>query len=206
MIYRIPENWDYNESLELLYLFYQKADELLSETSPNTYSLPLHNSMTLLSEAEEIFNLLNEYEMVAEYYGKYIPPILEELLEQLEDDYILKRILDSRLFSIRTGLIEAQKNPTHLKEWLNVFKQACTASKYRKAYSAEISHLVKDTKDKNKLLYSTTCYFISLIHLGYSREYIQKNSFPTKIKRLITLIKLMSILIYLVATAKSTLF
>ena len=51
MIYRIPENWDYNESLELLYLFYQKADELLSETSPNTYSLPLHNSMTLLSEA-----------------------------------------------------------------------------------------------------------------------------------------------------------
>lgn len=187
MIYRIPENWDYNESLELLYLFYQKADELLSETSPNTYSLPLHNSMTLLSEAEEIFNLLNEYEMVAEYYGKYIPPILEELLEQLEDDYILKRILDSRLFSIRTGLIEAQKNPTHLKEWLNVFKQACTASKYRKAYSAEISHLVKDTKDKNKLLYSTTCYFISLIHLGYSREYIYtstKKFFSNKDKKI----------------------
>lgn len=55
MIYRIPENWIYNESLEMLYLFYQKADELLSETSPDTYSLPLHNSMTLLIEAEEIF-------------------------------------------------------------------------------------------------------------------------------------------------------
>lgn len=78
MIYRIPENWIYNESLEMLYLFYQKADELLSETSPDTYSLPLH--------------------------------------------------------------------------------------------------LVKDTKDKNKLLYSTTCYFTCLIHLGYSREYVYKLS------------------------------
>jgi len=172
MIYQIPENWDYNESLEMLYLFYQKADELLSENSPDTYSLPLHNSMTLLSEAEEIFDLLNEYGMLAEYYGKYIPPILEELLSKIESDYILKKMLGARLFSIRTGLTEAQKTSSHLKGWINLFKQACTSSQYRKAYSAEISHLVKNTKDKNKLLYSTTCYFTSLIRMGYSREYI----------------------------------
>ena len=116
MIYRIPENWDYNESLELLYLFYQKADELLSETSPNTYSLPLHNSMTLLSEAEEIFNLLNEYEMVAEYYGKYIPPILEELLEQLEDDYILKK-------NFRLSLIQHSDGPNRGPEEPYTFKR-----------------------------------------------------------------------------------
>ena len=109
MIYRIPENWDYNESMEMLYLFYQKADELLSETSPDTYSLPLHNSITLLKEVEEIFDLLNEYGILTEYYSKYIPPILEELLEQTEGDYILKKILGSRLFSIRTGLEEAKK-------------------------------------------------------------------------------------------------
>lgn len=187
MIYRIPENWDYNESLEMLYLFYQKADELLSETSPDTYSLPLHNSMTLLNEVEEIFDLLNEYGMLTEYYGKYIPPILEELLEQTENDYILKKILGPRLFNIRTGLTEAQKNHTHLKGWINVFKQACTPSKYRKAYSAEISHLVKNTKDKNNLLYSTTCYFTSLIRMGYSREYVYtmtKKFFFNKDKRI----------------------
>ena len=68
MIYHVPESWDYNESLEMLYLFYQKTDELLSEASPDTYSLPLHNSMTLLEEVEEIFDLLNGYGMLTEYY------------------------------------------------------------------------------------------------------------------------------------------
>ena len=172
MIYHIPENWDYSESLEMLYLFYQKADELLSETSPDTYSLPLHNTITLLSEAKEIFDLLNEYGMLTEYYERYVPPIIDELLAQIEDDYILKRILGPRLFSIRTGLAEAQKNHTHLKRWIDVFTQACTNAKYRKAYSSEISHLVKETKDKNKLLYSATCYFTCLVRMGYSREYL----------------------------------
>lgn len=172
MIYHIPENWDYNESMEMLYLFYQKADELLSETSPDTYSLPLHNSMTLLKEVEETFDLLNEYGMLTEYYSKYIPPILEELLEQTEKDYILKKILGSRLFSIRTGLEEAQKSHIHLKGWISAFKQACTFHQYRKAYANEIIHLVKETKDKNKLLHSTACYFTCLVRMGYSREYV----------------------------------
>lgn len=172
MIYHVPENWDYNESLEMLYLFYQKADELLSEVSPDTYSVPLHNSITLLEEVEETFDLLNEYGMLAEYYGKYIPPILEELLAQIESDYILKKILGSRLFSIRTGLEEAKKSHIHLKDWINAFNQACSFQKYRKAYVNEIVHLVKETKDKCKLLNCTARYFTCLIHTGYSREYM----------------------------------
>lgn len=172
MIYDVPENWDYNESLEMLYLFYQKAEELLSEASPDTYSLPLHNSMTLLKEAEEIFDLLNRYGMLAEYYSKYVPPILEELLSQMASDYVLKRILGSRLLSIRAGLEEAQRSYIHLKGWINTFKQACTFQKYRKAYEEEITHLVEETTDKSKLLHSATCYFTCLIRAGYSREYV----------------------------------
>ena len=187
MIYCIPDSWEYNESLEMLYLFYQKADELLSETSPDTYSLPLHNSMTLLKEAEDIFDLLNGYGLLEKYYNKYIPPILEELLSQIEHDYVLKKILGSRLFSIRTGLVEAKKNHTCLKGWVNTFKQACTLPKYRKAYVSEIIHLIKETRDKNKLLYSTTCYFTCLISMGYSREYVYmmtKKFFSNKGKRI----------------------
>ncbi len=104
--------------------------------------------------------MLNEYGMLTEYYSKYIPPILEELLDQMESDYLLKKILGSRLFSIRTGLAEAQKSHVHLKGWINTFNQACTFSQYRKAYANEIIHLVKETKDKNKLLYSTERYFL----------------------------------------------
>ena len=172
MIYSMPDNWDYNESMEMLYLFYQKADELLSEASPDTYSLPLHNSVTLVEEVEEIFDLLNKHGILTEYYAKYIPPILEELLDQIEKDYIIKKILGSRQFSIRSGFIEAEKSHAHLKGWINTFKQACTLSKYCKACVNEIIRLVTDTKDKTKLLHSTTCYFTCLVHMGYSREYL----------------------------------
>ena len=60
MLCNIPENWVYEESLEMLYLFYQRTDELLSASTSDTYSLPLHNSWTLVDEIVEVFNLLNE--------------------------------------------------------------------------------------------------------------------------------------------------
>lgn len=172
MIYTIPENWKYDESLEMLYLFYQKVDELLSAATPDTYSLPLHNSITLVEEMEEVFDLLNQYNMIDEYYNKYIPPIIEEFLEQSEDDYILKKILGQRLFSIRTGFTEATRDHIHIKGWINTFKQACMPSKYRNAYKKEIIHLVNETKEKEKLLYSTVSYFSLLVRMGYSREYL----------------------------------
>ena len=59
MINSIPDTWEYNEILEMLFLFYQISDELLSETTPDTFSLPLHNSMTLVGEIGEIYNRLN---------------------------------------------------------------------------------------------------------------------------------------------------
>ena len=172
MIYTVPSNWKYDESIEMLYLFYQKTDELLSQVSPITYSLPLHNVMTLVKEMDQVFDLLNEYGMISEYYSKYIVPILEEFLSQTEEDYVLKKILGNRLFNIRTGFTESLRDHTHLKEWINVLKQACTLTKYREAYREEISHLIMHTHDKNKLLLATERYFTCLVDMGYSREYL----------------------------------
>lgn len=172
MINNIPENWVYNSSMEMLYLFYQKTDELLSESTSDTYALPLHNSLTLIKEINEVFTLLNEYGMIEKYYIKYIPPIIEEFLKQTEDDYILKRILGERLSSIRTGFTEALTNYIHLEGWGDIFRQTCTLSKYLKAYENEIIHLITETSDKTKLLYCIQNYFVCLVRIGYSREYL----------------------------------
>ena len=110
--------------------------------------------------------------MLDEYYIRYIPPIIEEFLNQLEDDYILKRILGKRLFSIRTGFTEALKNYTHLKSWIDIFYQICTLPKYLSAYENEIIYLVTETSHKTKLLYCISNYFVCLVRMGYSREYL----------------------------------
>lgn len=102
MINKIPDSWDYDDSMEMLWLFYQATDELLSETTPDTYTLPLHNALTLIDEMEEVYVLLKEHNIVDKYYIQYIPPIIDEFLSQTEDDSILKKILGLRLESIRT--------------------------------------------------------------------------------------------------------
>lgn len=56
MINNVPESLEYNESLEMLYLFYQSSEELLSEVTTDTYSLPLHNSLSLVDEIIEIYS------------------------------------------------------------------------------------------------------------------------------------------------------
>lgn len=172
MINKVPNNWEYNDSLEMLYLFYQCTDELLSEVTPDTYALPQHNVVTLLREIEEVFDLISNHNMLDDYYAKYIPPIIEEFLDQTENDYIFKRIVGDRLFSIRTGFEEAKTTDTHLSGWISVFKQACSMRKYREMYEKEIIYLITTTTEKQKLITCTTNYFITLSHIGYAREYL----------------------------------
>lgn len=172
MVNTIPENWEYNDSLEMLFLFYQKAEELLSENTPDTFALPMHNAITLLYEIEAVNDLLVQYGLVKAYYSKYVPIIIDELLHEIERDYILKKFLDIRLESIKTGLVEAKTNQVLLEKWLNLFKHSCSPSSYRKAYVSEISRLIQNTKDKDKLMYCAQNYFILLRHAGYSREYM----------------------------------
>lgn len=172
MITTIPDNWEYNDSLEMMFLFYQRADELLSETTADTFSLPLHNTITLLIELDSVHSLLKTYGLVEEYYSKYIPPIIDEFICQTEEDYIFKQLIGERLDSIRTGLNEAKKSPVHLQAWIDVVKHICTPGQYIDAYENEITRLIKHTKDKNKMLYCIANYFVSLRHVGYSREHL----------------------------------
>lgn len=172
MIGNRPESWSKDSTLDMLWLFYQCTDELLSNSSADTYTLPLHNSVTLMFELREIYYLLKKYNIIDAYYRNYISPIIEEFLDSTEEDYILKRILGGRLDRIRTGFNEALNNSTVLERWIGVFAQACNPEKYLQRYKEEIKHLVSETGDKEKLLYCTSNYYITLRKIGYTREFL----------------------------------
>ena len=166
--------------MDMLWLFYQITDELLSETTSDTYALPLHNAITLLDEMDEVYSLLDQYGIVKEYYANYIPPIIEEFIVCTEDDSILKRMLGERLNSIRTGFQEASQNPILLNRWIGIFRQTCSPKKYCDTYKNEIEQLVlTNSPDKNNLIYCTKNYYISLLHAGYSREYLDITTYKS---------------------------
>ena len=144
----------------------------MSETTPDTYALPLHNTMTLWGEMKEIFDLLVEHEGIEKYYSKYIPPIIDEFLDNLADDPILKRIVGKRLSTIKTGFEEAKQRHEVLQRWLDAMQQICTPGQYYRAYREEIIRLVTKTKDKLLLMQYVARFYVCLINAGYSREYL----------------------------------
>ena len=162
MINSIPDTWEYNEILEMLFLFYQISDELLSETTPDTFSLPLHNSMTLVGEIGEIYNRLNEQSLLDKYYSTYIPVIIDELLASIEQDALLKKRLDNRLDSIKTGFIDAKSKSVVLERWVGLLLQCCSPQTYLELYASEIIRLVSDTKNKKDLIYCAKNYYRNL--------------------------------------------
>ena len=173
MLKVIPGHWNYDKSMEMFWLFYQITDELLSETTSDTYALPLHNAITLLNEMDEVYSLLDNYGIVKEYFTNYLAPIIDEFITCTEKDYILKKMLGDRLNSIRAGFYESLTNPILLSRWIGIFRQACSAKKYRDNYKNEIEHLIlTNSPDKNNLIYCTKNYYISLLNAGYSREYL----------------------------------
>ena len=171
MINLVPNNWNYNEDLEMLFLFYQVSEEMLSEYSPDTYSLPLHNTYTLMIEIGNIYYILKKHRIVEEYYSQYVPVIIDEFLYSLEDDYVLKRILNKRLDSIKTGLEESKSNHKLLERWLDLFYQSCYPLRYIDEYKKEIEKLLS-THKKLDLIYSIKNYYVSLLSFGYTKKFI----------------------------------
>ena len=172
MINNRPNSWSKDDSLEMLFFFYQMTDELLSETSSDTYALPQHNTLSLLLEMEEIYGIIEKFNLYDEFYQNYIPPIIDEFIESTESDYLLKHILGDRLQSIRTGFMESKSKSILLRRWIDSFKQACHFRRYIEDYRNEIKYLVTKTTDKTKLMYCVKVFYTSLVSLGYAREYL----------------------------------
>ena len=111
MITKIPHFWEYDQKLETLFFFFQVSEELLNDRTVDTYRLPVCNVLTLCDELNTIYNQLNRLHQLDQYYQKYIPIIIDELIDCIHHDNVFKRILGYRLGTITDGLMHAKKEP-----------------------------------------------------------------------------------------------
>lgn len=175
MINNIPDSWNYNDNMENLFFFYQCSEELLSINSPDTFRLPVCNSMVLCFEIRRIYRFLADSKQIERYYSKYIPCIIDELIKTIQQDYILKHKLGLRLNSVYIGLETAKENHQELLKWISIIRQSCTVDEHKEKCEELIISYIKAGNNKSKLLWVTTNYYIDLIVLGYSREYLYQS-------------------------------
>ena len=173
MINDLSKKWDNVESLEMLFYFYQLSDELLGESTPDSYALPMHNKVTLVKEMQFVFQLLNDYRCLDEYYKKYICPIIDEFLSDLSKDYLLKNILGKKFDSFVNGFKSSKDSPKWFGNWVESFLNICSLDAYEKECQKEIIRLVRNTKDKKKLNEVLINYYVSLVSFGYSKQGIK---------------------------------
>lgn len=177
MINKVPNNWNYNDSMEMLFLFYQSTEEMLSNVSPDSYSLVQHNTITIIDELSIVYNILERHNGIDPLYIKYIPPIIDELLSLIEDDFVFKKILGSRLNRVTTGFREAKSNNSLLRRWIDYDNQSCDKRTYIDNYKKSIVELVSNnSKEKAKLIICIRNYFVYLVSHGYSREFLFTSS------------------------------
>lgn len=174
MINKMPEKWDTSkESLESLFYFLQIAEELLNEWTPDSFALPMHNALTLVSEIQYTSTTIEQFGLGEKYYTKYVPVIIDEFLEKLQNDAILKRILGYRLETIKNGFVESKTDLTKLKKWVDSVWQACSLSEYIEGCQMAIKTSVQSNKCQRDLWQYVANYFISLLGVGYSKRFLR---------------------------------
>lgn len=174
MINKMPEKWDASkESLETLFYFFQIAEELLNEWSPDSFALPMHNALTLVSEIQYTSATIEQFGLGEKYYTKYVPVIIDEFLGKLQNDAILKKILGYRLETIKNGFVESKTDSTKVKKWVDSVWQACSYVDYVENCKEAIKKSVKSNKCQRDLWQYVANYFISLIGAGYSKRFLR---------------------------------
>ncbi len=183
----ISSNWKYDPNIENLYLFFQVSKEKLSFYSPDTYRLTVHNTLTLCYEVRRIYELLDERFAIKNYYAKYIPMIIDELIDSLHNDDILKNLLGMRFSNIVTGLNSAKTESALLIRWVNMISHLCDLEMYANLCKEKIVEIVvQNNKNKEKLLKYINDYYVSLVNLGYDEEYLYQTLIHYFDNRIIT--------------------
>lgn len=169
-----PAGVEYKTEQELMLLFLYYSEELTNSKSFDTHQLPVHNAVSLCSEAQATYSVLKSQHSLDAYYTKYIPIIIDELLVAIHDDKLLKKSLGLRLESIISGLKDAAKTPSTLVRWLDQVRQSCSVSEYIDMHKKEIILCIEGNKDKTELMKLTKCLWTAINNYGYSIEFISE--------------------------------
>jgi len=173
MIHRMPINWKEDESLNLLFLFYQESNELLFKNTFDSYELPMHNSITIIDEIQSIYELMKATGTLELYFEKYTTPMIEEFMDFAKNDKILKELLGNAN-EIINKFSSVKKDYVLLVNLINIVQRRCKIENYIEKCKFEIENIICNNikEDKDNLIIYIKNLYISLVNFGYSKEYI----------------------------------
>lgn len=130
--------------------------------------------MSLCAEAKKTFFILKSQHSLDEYYSKYLPIIIREIIDSIHADKILKKKIGLRLESVISGLNESLKNQRALVRWLDQIFLSCSIEEYIEAHKIAIIECIINNKEKTELMRLAKNFWTSIISYGYSIRYVSQ--------------------------------
>lgn len=162
--------------LEALKYFSQLVEDFLYDYTLSSYKVKLMNTHSLCGELIHFFPLIHE-KIISK--GAQIP-IIEELLQSLERDFIVQKIL-GELYKPFFEKINSNQNDIKLIESTINLLNSILNEKYLTEIHQNIEKIVVNNEhnEKKKLRFLTQTYLTELISNGFSKRYIYftNNSF-----------------------------
>ena len=170
---QILKNWAIDENLDSLLYFAQLVDEMLFDYTMDSYRPPVFNTHSLFDEL---------IDFIANTEADYILQnnsgvIMDELLWNLKNDDIAKKVLDYKYDRIVTFLEFEYNNDSKKRDYKKIYNECEIAINLLNiSYIAEIKkqliEFVKISREKKILTDLTRKLVSELIYWGYSKQYI----------------------------------
>lgn len=160
--------WTNLNKMEGLLLVAQQLQECLSDYSLDSYKTPALNTHT---RCLELLWIVQDVERGV-LSQKNLRPVVEELANSVAKDHAVRTLLGTHARRLATFGWWQVEDPRRLKVQGNFLRGLLTKRRYETELISQLTTLVQDPKQKDRITETVTNLAVEWMHFGFSRDYI----------------------------------
>ncbi len=169
MKFKDPTNWNFKaENITGLLFFIQRIQELAYHKSNFLEKETNISIWEMLKEYKEILENIKEHE-TSQHYEKEIDIIYNEIIFNINDDFIIKELLGDKREKYITGLKFNPKNIDLTIHHLDLILFKIKTKKYLEIFKSTIVNILQNSKYKSIIKKYCDYYFKFLLYVGYQK-------------------------------------
>lgn len=165
--------WNYIPQMEDMLFFASILDEMTFNYTLDSFKASVHNIFSLIQECRETIIDIQE-----ETIKKgALPPIIEEIKDEMEKDFIMKQVCKSNNLNLLIPKIDGKTDREELKTILEMFLSANIVRQYNEVIKKSLSETIKSATNQKKKIEKLTRLFVSQMKfMGYPNASIYKKT------------------------------
>jgi hypothetical protein len=161
--------WEINEKTLASLFMVQLIDEMCAHSSKDIYKPRCTTSSVLCEELK--YQLRRHHDDKANLI-KTVTPIVEELIDSLQDDPVAKSLLGIRYEFMISEIERARNSLDELSLVIESLNQQLSYDRYLHECGIQLKQLLSDPKRKREIATLTRIWMTQILNVGYSQSHV----------------------------------